>query len=456
RDLARFVESDTSDAYLEEGRQLYEVNCIQCHSPDGIQPSKNPLARAFTKHKMENGGDPYSMFRTITYGFRNMMAATQLSPDERYKVIHYLREKTILEQSPGLYVEIPEDYTNKMPNSPRGSGKEAARIEALAKTGYLRDYGKALIAPVQGDSKNGIRSVNALVIDLGMETTIGYDLGTMGSLGAWSGGFLDFSNTLHHKLRAPGQPLARFESIPGNGNWQWAWDGDAEISPPDIKPSTVWPEDQISYLGHYPYGDDIVISYRVQGRGVLESPLAIGGERSQSTDPTNKESSKRKASVVRRMTIDPGENVLELLVSADSKTKVAIENDRATLSTGSNQLFIDLQTQRSQSPNTLTWKRRSGGGLVLQVPRSDSRLNFNLVVSVKAGPSSGAKGRFDSVDVIDLTERTKGGPRRWTETQTMKGKLAGDQFQGYVMDSIPVPLKNAYNTWMRTASLAFF
>ena len=56
----------------------------------------------------------------------------------------------------------------------------------------------------------------------------------------------------------------------------------------------------------------------------------------------------------------------------------------------------------------------------------------------------------------NLFDKTKGGPRRWESTHTLKGRLATSTFQGYVMDSIAVPLKNAYNSWMRTSALAFF
>ncbi|MCO8121660.1 c-type cytochrome [Stieleria sp. TO1_6] len=456
RDLARFVPSADSDADLEEGRQLYEMNCIQCHSPDGIQPPKNPAARIFTKHKMENGGDPYSMFRTITYGFRNMMAAPQLSPEERYKVIHFIREKMIRQQSPELYVEIPETYTNAMPHNPRGSGAAAARVEALAKSGYLRDYGRALIAPVQGTAQNGIRSVNALVVDLGNETTIAYDLGTMKSLGAWQGGFLDFSNTLHHKLRAAGQPLARFDSLPGNGDWRWAWDGDADTTPPDLRPLTVWPESQVRYRGHYPDGDQIIVSYAVQGRGVLESPILENPalENTQTVHPV----------IVRRMTIQPAANALELVVAAGQNAKAVIAGDQATVTMdphkrpkdSSSAFFVTLQTPSNEASERPHWRISNDGALVLHVPPSTALLNFNLVTTGTPKQADPNTSVTQPADMVDLTQRTTGGTRRWGQTHTMKGKLATDQFQGYVMDSVPVPLKNAYNTWMRTASLAFF
>ena len=232
RDFSYFTESDRDEAYLDEGKKLYELNCIACHSKDGVTPPPNPLSRIFTKHKMENGGDPLSMFRTVTYGFRNMMPSPQLNPEERYKVIHYLRERMIKERSPELYVKVDETYIDTMPQSPEGSGEEAARIDALSRSGYLRDYGRALISPVQGKSPAS-SSKNALTIDLGNETTIGYDLGTMRSIGVWTGGFLNFSNTLHHKLRAPGLPQSReFELLTGSDSWRWAWDGKAEKSFP--------------------------------------------------------------------------------------------------------------------------------------------------------------------------------------------------------------------------------
>ena len=221
RELAHFNSGEPDDDYLEAGRKLYLQNCTSCHSKDGTTPPINPLARSFTKNKMENGGDPYSMFKTLTYGFRNMMPSVQLNPADRYKVIHYLREKIIREKATELYVKFDQSNTYTMPKSPESTGNEAERIEQLARSGYLRDYGRALISPVVGNAKSN----NALTLDLGNKTTISYELGTMRAIGAWTGGFLDFSGTLHHRLRAGGLPSARFESIVRSEGWQWAWDG---------------------------------------------------------------------------------------------------------------------------------------------------------------------------------------------------------------------------------------
>ena len=122
----------------------------------------------------------------------------------------------------------------------------------------------------------------------------------MRSIGAWKGGFLDFSGTLHHRLRAGGLPSARFDKILGSDSWRWAWNGKAENQAPDIFPKTVWPEGQLRYNGHYPHGQDTIISYSVQGREVLEGPKL--------------EKIEEVAVVHHRLTIKPGGNQLELIV----------------------------------------------------------------------------------------------------------------------------------------------
>lgn len=426
RDLARFGPTDRDENYIDDGRQLYELNCIACHSKDGMSPPPNPLARSFTQQPMGNGADPYRMFETLTYGYRNMMAAPQLNPTERYKVIHYIREKLIRPNAPGLYTQLPDDYTDIMPKNSGDVSEEAERIENLAKTGYLRDYGKALITPVDSDDA-AHSSRNALVIDLGNETTLGYDLGTLNSIGAWQGGFLDFSNTLHHKLRASGLPTARFDFLPGIESWGWAWNGNAAYKRPELKPRTISPESQIRYRGHYPFADDTVISYAVQGRGVLESPSAetIG-----------------EATVIhRRFTIAAGNHPLELVARHEAGTPTDITGNQAK--TGNLTAWLTASSAKAH------WRLSTEGKLVLHIPPSQKPINLDIALSPTATTPS-------KVQLLDLSDRTHGGPRRWTETHTMKGKLSASAFQGYALESVPVPLKNGFNSWMRTSSLAFF
>ncbi len=435
RDLASLDAIENADAFIEEGRELFQLHCIACHSKDGISPPPNPLARAFGQHAMLNGADPYSMFQTLTYGFRNMMAAPQLNPVERYKVIHYIREKVVRPNAPELYVELDDTYTETMPSNPDGLRDEVERVEALAKSGYLRDYGDALITPVNSEAPENT-SRNALVVNLGDETTIGWDLGSMRTIGAWQGGFLDYSFTLHHKLRANGLPTARFEFLPGLEGWRWAWNGRAEIEAPERMPNTIFPEEQVRYRGHYPNGSDIVVSFDVQGREVLES--------------ARYESTSAGPVVHRRLTIQPGSSQIELVSPSFGDAELEIDGDRAKIETSEFTLGAWLQS-KTRGPR---WRLSERDELVLRIPASKTPIHLNIALASDSGEAG--DDWAPRPQATDLAALTRGGPRRWEQTHTLKGKRAVDTFQGYALDSVPVPFTNAYNTWMRTASLASF
>ncbi len=86
------------DAIEEEGKVLYERFCIYCHGAkgDGAGPlvesgkytaTPTPYQKLFTENKLTDG----HIYFVITYG-KNMMGshASQLSPEERWKVVTYV------------------------------------------------------------------------------------------------------------------------------------------------------------------------------------------------------------------------------------------------------------------------------------------------------------------------------------------------------------------------------
>src|SRR5438477_12071573 len=56
---------------LEQGHQLFQLACAPCHGTNGVQ-TVNPQARPFAVASFQNGSDPFSLFKTITTGYRNM------------------------------------------------------------------------------------------------------------------------------------------------------------------------------------------------------------------------------------------------------------------------------------------------------------------------------------------------------------------------------------------------
>ena len=55
-------------------------------------PGSLPSAPRFATATLKNGSDPFAMYRTLTVGFGQMAAQTWMVPQQKYDVIHYIRE----------------------------------------------------------------------------------------------------------------------------------------------------------------------------------------------------------------------------------------------------------------------------------------------------------------------------------------------------------------------------
>lgn len=103
---------DQPQKMYAEGQQVYERYCISCHGADGNLALAQ--ARRLGTEPMRNtvygdGADPVAMFTSLTQGFRLMPPQTHVSIDERYAVIHYIREAIVQKQNPSQYIDITEE-----------------------------------------------------------------------------------------------------------------------------------------------------------------------------------------------------------------------------------------------------------------------------------------------------------------------------------------------------------
>jgi len=100
---------------IQEGKRLFDINCIVCHGPLGksdgtiVKDDKFPPPPAYQADqvkKLEDGGKYFS----ITYGKNNMGAyGPNLSPEERWKVIHYVNYLSHLNDSNFVILNLKEE-----------------------------------------------------------------------------------------------------------------------------------------------------------------------------------------------------------------------------------------------------------------------------------------------------------------------------------------------------------
>ena len=75
---------------------------------------------------LKNGADPYHMYRTLTDGFGQMAAQTWLVPQQKYDLIHYIREAYFKPDNPLQYARVDRAYLDQLP---KGTSRGPASVD---------------------------------------------------------------------------------------------------------------------------------------------------------------------------------------------------------------------------------------------------------------------------------------------------------------------------------------
>ncbi len=112
--------ADRSDAVLDHGAVTFAKICASCHGAQGnANPTNlNPPPRNFhvDAFKNPNGGGPYALFQVVTNGFaggRMPPFSASLSPQDRYAVVHFVRERLVKPNNPANYAEQDSEEVAK-------------------------------------------------------------------------------------------------------------------------------------------------------------------------------------------------------------------------------------------------------------------------------------------------------------------------------------------------------
>ena len=271
---------DFDDESYDRGEAIYNRLCINCHGTHNKEGSL-PTSLRFASGKFKSGSDPHTMYQTLTRGFGMMVAQAWMVPQQKYDVIHYIREAYLKDDNPTQYARIDSSFLDGLPPGDT-RGPEPTNIEPWVNM----DYGPSLVNTYEigSDASNFAYKGIAVRLDPGAggvsrgQHWMVFDHDTMRVAAAWSGtGFIDW-NGIHFNGRHQIHPRIvgelQFANPTGPG---WAEPGPDTFEDPRLRGRDdrlygPLPRNWAHYKGLYHHKDRVIISYTVGDTHILESP----------------------------------------------------------------------------------------------------------------------------------------------------------------------------------------
>ncbi len=404
---------------LERGARIYNGLCITCHGNDTIEGTL-PTAMRFHEGEFKNGKDPLSLYNTLTKGFNQMMPQPWMTPQQKWDVIHYIRETLVKPHNPSQYTEADAASIASLPRG-LGLGPEVTVAFGQGEPKWKQmDYGPVQFWTIQVAPGNIAYKGIAVRLDEGPGGVAAgnkwalYDHDLMRVAAVWQGdGYIDWKGIAFDQSHGThssivGEPLFVNPVAPGVMS-QHGEHEDPRFLGRDGLPYGPLPRDWTQYKGTYMHGNRPVIHYSVGGAQLLELPgYEIMGETTVFTR-TIQVSQDGPAPILR--VAPPGTAV----VAKGAKIEDEGEFVTAYLQPGSRaKIFVAAADQADLEAYAAT-----------------------------AG------------DAIDLTALTRGGPQRWPQTVTTTGKASAHAARGFEADEITLPEQNPWRSWMRIGGFDF-
>ena len=413
---------------LVRGQRIYDTICLTCHG-DLEKEGSLPTSRKFWEAEFKNGSDPYRLFQTLGKGYGQMPAFPFLTVQQRYDVIHYLREVLVKPTNAKEYFRISEKYLSELPRGTSLTGKITEEMKERAKgPKYLRmDFGPMLNWTYQVAPGNIAYKAIAVRLDQG-EGGIGrgrawqlFDHDTMRMAAGWSGsGFinwrgiaLDQSHGTHASIvgePAFVNPVGPGWAHPETGSWD-----DPRFLGRDSKPYGPLPRAWAQFRGQYLNGDRVIIEYTVGQTRVLESP--------------SMEMSDSQVVYTRTLTIGKSNRLL--------RHRVAPATASVALAGGENGARVEVEN----------------GFHVLAIPPEATPAKLKLLIGMVAEEKLAFQAQVTEPPE-DLQPYLAGGPTRFPDPVVTEGKN-GNEGGPFEVDEIMYPTTNPWDSWMRLGGFDF-
>lgn len=405
---------------LKRGEAIYVRVCANCHGTKD-KPGSMPTSIRFAEGKLKNGAEPFRMYQTLTHGFGMMTPQTWMVPQQKYDVIHYIREAYLKPHNPSQYAKIDDGYLATLPKGTT-RGPKPSNIEPWV----MMDYGPSLMATLEvGDKGNFAYKGIAMRLDNGPGGVsrgrhwMMFDHDTMRMAAAWTGeGFIDWNginfngrHAIHPRL--VGQVRFANPVGPGWANPETGMFDDPRLRGRDDKPYGPLPRAWAQYRGVYHHGNQTILSYTVGDAKILESPA-------YEATPDGK--------VVYTRTLNVGKSSRDLL------TRVAPVGIAVAL--------VGKGTLAEQDGFTLLRIPAAATPMMLKVLVADEKPDALQAFSKTVAPA------------VSLEPFTKGGPKRWPEILKTQPVIGSDK-EAFAIDVLTHPASNPWNCQMRFTGFDF-
>jgi hypothetical protein len=334
---------------------------------------------------------------------------------------------------------------------PDRDGEDGPVPKAQGK-GFNMDYRPFLCYTIncktaaKGDDNLAIKGI-AIRLAQRSEAAVCFDTELMRYAAGWTNGFLDISKT--HLTSYKGSQEAFIDgtiqfstkAIPG---WarkdQWADPRPLHAGP--------LPADWAKFTGLHRHGDEVILNYSVGGAEIFELP---GFEATNGLSAFTRTFHIGKTDLPLTLYICEvqGGNVSERLTFGAGANRIIGK-------TAKNPAFCGIVSPAaSDAMPELTVEE--GTRLQCRLPASPVPRVLKVVVSNGSLAEDGAWARSWPWErtLRDPKQFCHGGPSRWTNSITTKGRL-GFATGPYVVDTLTVPESNPWKSWMRFVAFDFF
>lgn len=425
--------SDWNKQSLQRGAEIYAGLCVNCHGTKD-KPGSLPNALAFASGKFGNGSDPYSIYKTVTHGYRMMLPQHQLTPRQKYDVINYIREAYVKPHNPSQYVEIDEAYLASLPKGTQ-RGPAPSKSVPWSDMDYgpflINTYEMSPIGPAKKNAESNLLAYKAIAMRMdagpggvsqGSHWTA-FDHDTMRFAGAWQGrGFIDWHGILldgRHQVHPRTVGEMQFES-PNEPGWANPATGkfdDDRVVGKDGRRYGPLSRNWAHYQGLYRNGDQAVISYTIGDAPILEA------HQIQFPDAANEED----AVWIRTLNVGKSSHDLTMrLAPAAQITAKLFDAEKLTLA-------------------------EDAGYQVVKIPASATPIRFQAAIA----PKSGAKlGDLKLPPTADLSKLTHGGPAQWPQNMEINLNTLSED-GAFAVDELTRPTDNPWHCRLQLSGLDF-